>query len=99
MLVRCTSQPSASATRMPYSTAVWLTTGSVPGMPEHTGQTVVFGAAVVLSTTGQPQNILELVRSSAWTSRPMTGSYSIVIREWRIVIGREDCTALRDAHP
>jgi hypothetical protein len=47
-------------------------------MPAHTGQTAVFGAAWIESTTGQPQNIFDAVCSSAWTSMPMTGSYSML---------------------
>src|SRR5271157_705527 len=78
MLVFWTSHSSASATRMPYSTAVWLTTGNAPGMAEQTGHTEVFGAALVESTTAHEQNIFDLVRSSAWTSSPMTGSNSMI---------------------
>ena len=57
--------PSARATWMAYSTAFWFTTGRVPGMPAQTGQTAVLGAARVLSTTAQLQNIFECVCSSA----------------------------------
>jgi len=67
-------QLSASPTRSPISTARWLITGNTPGIPRQTGQTTVFGAADVLSTTAQAQNILEAVSSSAWTSRPITAS-------------------------
>src|SRR3989304_3660061 len=77
MLVRFTWHSSASATRKAYSTAFWLTTGSTPGMPAHTGQTAMLGWVLVESTTAQAQNILEAVSNSAWTSRPMTGSYSM----------------------
>jgi hypothetical protein len=38
------------------------------------GQTAVFGADPTLSTTRQPQNILESVINSAWISRPITAS-------------------------
>jgi len=55
-------------------TAIWFTTGSVPGIPEQTGQTAVLGGAETESTTAQPQNIFDFVCNSAWTSRPMTGS-------------------------
>jgi hypothetical protein len=58
---------------MADSTPVALTTGSAPGMPRQTGQVWVFGSAP--SAVEQPQNILVLVPSSTWTSRPMTGSY------------------------
>ena len=56
---------------MADSTAVRLTTGSEPGSPRHTGQTWVFGSAP--KVVAQPQNILETVLSSMWTSRPITG--------------------------
>jgi hypothetical protein len=42
-----------------------LTTGRTPGIPVHIGQTAVFGCAVVESTTGQEQNIFDLVANSA----------------------------------
>src|SRR5439155_13680308 len=57
------------------STARLLITGSTPGIAVQTGQVNVLGAACVESTTAQPQNIFERVDSSAWTSRPITGSY------------------------
>jgi hypothetical protein len=57
------------------SSTAWFT-GSVPGMPEQTGQAEVLGAATVLSTTSQEQNILIRLKL-AWTSSPMTGSYSM----------------------
>jgi len=49
-------------------------TGNTPGMPRQMGQVCVLGGApkVVL----QPQNIFDWVNSSAWTSKPMTASYS-----------------------
>jgi hypothetical protein len=56
-----------------------LATGSAPGIPAQVGHTAVFGGAETESTTAHPQNIFERVRSSAWTSRPMTGSYSGVM--------------------
>ena len=58
--------------RIADSTAVPLTTGSAPGRPRQTGQTLVFGSPP--NTAGQPQNILDAVLSSTWTSRPITGS-------------------------
>jgi hypothetical protein len=76
MALYCTVQLRARATRMANSTARRLITGSMPGIPRQTGQTAEFGAAAVLSTTRQPQNIFELVSNSAWISRPMTGSCS-----------------------
>jgi hypothetical protein len=54
-----------------------LTTGSTPGIPEQIGHTAMFGSATVKSTTGQAQNIFDSVSSSAWISRPITGSNSI----------------------
>src|SRR5947209_14186934 len=57
------------------STARLLITGSTPGIAVQTGQVNVLGAACVESTTAHPQNIFERVNSSAWTSRPMTGTY------------------------
>ena len=57
---------------MAYSIASRFTTGSEPGRPRQTGQTWVFGSAP--KAVGQPQNILVLVPSSTWVSRPITGS-------------------------
>jgi hypothetical protein len=37
----------------------------MPGIPEQTGQTAVFGGAETESTTAQLQNIFDFVRSSA----------------------------------
>ncbi len=58
--------------RMAYSIAFLLTTGSEPGRPRQTGQTWLFGSAP--KPVAQPQNILVLVPSSTWVSRPITGS-------------------------
>src|SRR5258708_30692129 len=59
--------------RIVASSAIRFTTGSEPGRPRQTGQTWLLGSApnVVLQT----QNILVLVPSSTWVSRPITGSY------------------------
>ena len=57
---------------MADSTALALTTGSDPGRPRQTGQTCVLGSAP--KTVEQPQNILDAVFSSTWTSRPRAGS-------------------------
>ena len=57
---------------MADSMAFALTTGRAPGNPRQIGQTCVFGSAP--NTVAQPQNILETVLSSMWTSRPITGS-------------------------
>ena len=69
-----TWQWSARAARRANSIARSLITGSVPGIPVHTSQTAVLGPAEAGSTTGQAQNIFDLVCNSAWTSRPITGS-------------------------
>ena len=55
---------------MASSTACWLSTGSEPGSPRQTGQTLVLGSSP--NALGQPQNSLVAVLSSQWTSRPMT---------------------------
>ena len=58
--------------RIACSIAIRFTTGSEPGRPRQTGQTWLFGSAP--KTVGQPQNILVLVPSSTWVSRPISGS-------------------------
>src|ERR1700756_3339065 len=58
---------------MAISTARLLRTGSVPGRPRQTGQTLVFGGSP--KRVEQPQKIFVRVRSWAWTSSPITGSY------------------------
>ncbi len=57
--------------RMVDSIARALTTGSDPGRPRHTGHTWVFGSDP--KSVAHPQNILEAVFSSTWTSSPRTG--------------------------
>ena len=61
---------------MTSSTARRLMTGSVPGIPRQIGQVRVFGSSVPPSAGAveQAQNILDSVRSWAWTSIPMTVS-------------------------
>ncbi len=54
------------------STPTALTTGSAPGSPRQVGHVCELGSAP--RVVAQPQNILVLVPSSTWTSRPMTGS-------------------------
>ena len=66
------SQFSASPMRMADSTAAWLSTGSDPGSPRHTGHTWVLGSAP--NSLAHPQNILVAVDSSTCTSSPITGS-------------------------
>ena len=55
------------------STALRLMTGSVPGSARQTGQVRVFGSSLApgVAAVGQPQNILDSVRSWACTSIPM----------------------------
>src|ERR1700722_18317825 len=55
------------------STARRFSTGSAPGKPRHTGQTLVFGGSP--KCVEQEQKILLAVRSWTCTSRPITGSY------------------------
>src|ERR1035438_7330793 len=57
---------------MANSTASRLSTGSAPGRPRQTGQTLVLGDAPKL--VGQPQKILVAVASWTCTSSPMTAS-------------------------
>ncbi len=66
-------QLRAIAASVANSTACLLSTGSAPGKPRHTGQTLVLGESP--KRVEQPQKILVLVRSCTWTSSPMTGSY------------------------
>ena len=47
-------------------------TGSDPGSPRHTGQTLVLGSEP--KRFEQPQKILVVVSSCTWTSSPITGS-------------------------
>ncbi len=68
---------AAVARRRPSVTARRLRTGSVPGNPRQTGQVAELGGAPTV--TGQAQNILERVRSWAWTSSPMTGKTLILL--------------------
>ena len=58
---------------MASSTARWLSTGSDPGRPRQTGQTLVLGSSP--NMLGHPQNSLVAVLSSQWTSSPMTISH------------------------
>ena len=70
---RIDAQFSAMAALMASSTASRLRTGSAPGNPRQTGQTLVFGGAP--KPVGHPQKILVRVASWQCTSRPITGSY------------------------
>src|SRR5438552_921523 len=73
MEVSLMRQFSAIAASTAYSTAFLLSTGSAPGNPKQTGQTLVLGGAP--NCVEQPQKILVWVSSCTCTSRPMTGSY------------------------
>ena len=61
------------AARVANSTALRFSTGSAPGKPRQTGQTLVFGRSP--KCVEQEQKILVAVSSWTWTSSPMTGSY------------------------
>jgi hypothetical protein len=56
-------QFSAIAARVANSTALRFSTGNAPGMPRHTGQTFVLGAAP--KRVEQEQKIFDAVKS--WT--------------------------------
>ena len=68
---RAPSKCSASPTRSASSTAFSFSTGSEPGSPRHTGQTLVFGSAP--NSLRQPQNSFVAVASSQCTSSPIDG--------------------------
>ena len=72
MLVWAISQSRAIAARRASSTAFRFITGKVPGIPQHTGHMELLGAANVVSTTAQEQNIFDLVESSTCTSNPIS---------------------------
>lgn len=62
----------AMAASVANSTAFLLRTGSAPGIPRQTGQTLVFGGAP--KRVEQEQKILVAVSRWTWTSSPITGS-------------------------
>src|SRR5574340_557141 len=68
-----TWQLSAMAASTAYSTALRLSTGSAPGRPRHTGQTLRLGGSP--KRVEQEQKILLSVSSWTCTSSPITGSY------------------------
>src|SRR5204863_336888 len=70
--VRAISQCVASPRRIASSTTLWLSTGSTPGKPMHTGHVLSLGASP--KRVAQPQKIFDAVSICAWTSRPITGS-------------------------
>jgi hypothetical protein len=63
---------SASAAFVAMTAASRLKTGNAPGKPRQTGQVFVLGGDP--NAVEQEQKILVLVKSCAWTSRPMTAS-------------------------
>ena len=72
MLVCAISQSRAIAERKANSTAFWFIIGSVPGIPQQTGQIELLGEEVVVSTTAQEQNIFDWVDNSTCTSNPIS---------------------------
>src|SRR5580692_1024593 len=66
-------QPNAIAASTAKSTALRFSTGSAPGRPRQTGQTLVFGGAP--KRVEHEQKILDTVNSWTCTSSPITGSY------------------------
>src|SRR5262245_16062258 len=62
----------ARPARIANSTTRRFKTGSTPGMPRPTGQTLVLGGAP--KAAEHPQKIFARVSSSACTSSPMTAS-------------------------
>src|ERR1700691_3907770 len=63
----------AIAASVANSTALRSSTGKAPGIPRHTGQTLVFGGSP--KRVEQEQKIFDAVSSCTWTSSPITGSY------------------------
>jgi hypothetical protein len=72
-----TRQLVARAIFRANSTAFWFRTGRLPGIPRQTSQTWVLGGAP--KRVAQPQKILLAVSRWAWTSNPITASYSSVV--------------------
>ena len=72
MIWQLVARPAMTIDSMAFS----LGTGSAPGMPRQTGQTLVLGSSSW--ERRQLQNILvSSVVSSVWTSRPITASQSL----------------------
>ena len=65
--------------RIVYSIAIRFTTGSEPGRPRQTSQTLELGGSPRFPIA-QPQNILERVRGWTWTSMPITTSQGLAKR-------------------
>ena len=76
MIWQLVARPAMTMDSMAFS----LGTGSAPGMPRQTGQTLVLGSSSWERRweRRQLQNILvSSVVSSVWTSRPITASQSL----------------------
>ena len=69
------AQFSARAAFIAMVTASRFSTGSAPGKPRHTGQTLELGGSP--KCVEQEQKILDFVRSWTCTSRPITASYLV----------------------
>ena len=75
-------QFSAKPTKIDFSTAAALGTGSVPGRPMATGVSSVLGSAAKFSgwaTLGASVHIFVRVFSSTWISMPI---FSCVVSPW-----------------
>jgi len=72
------ARPARSASR----TASALSTGRLPGAPEHTGHTCVLGLAP--NSEAQPQKSFELVPSWQCTSSPITVRHSEACAGWTL---------------
>src|SRR6059036_2356828 len=72
-MAQLSSKPVSAVSRSASSFA----TGSTPGKPRQTGQTLVLGGAP--NWFAHPHHILDLVLSWTCVSSPITASYSIDI--------------------
>ena len=90
------SQPRANPAFTAYSTAVWLIMGSVPGIPEHTGQQRVFLSPP--NSAEQVQKTFDLVRSSACISRPITGIYADIFTAPFLIFSQADMRTVFRKH-
>src|SRR4029453_7761445 len=76
-------RPSASAARIPSSTARQFNTGKAPGRPRQTGHVFAFGSSP--KRVEHPQKIFDSVLSWACTSSPMIVSQSFMGFEFRVL--------------
>src|SRR5215468_485549 len=98
-------QFNAIAASTANSTALRFKTGSTPGIPRHTGHTLLFGGAP--NCVEHEQKIFVAVRSWMWTSSPITASnlacaateVSGVVAIWGDYIWRQKCAAGTPARP